>query len=104
DVEVEASLALAALHRLKGVITIAPHDGPLVKAAHIALPACAWAETEGTYVNNPDPGMKFGHKSLAQKSERALLPRGDARPGWELVARLARALGYAMDWKKLADV
>ena len=41
---------------------------------------------------------------MAQQSERALAPRGDARPGWELCARLARALGYAMDWKKLADV
>jgi NADH dehydrogenase/NADH:ubiquinone oxidoreductase subunit G len=39
-----------------------------------------------------------------QASERALTPRGDARPGWELVARLGRALGYALDWKKLSDV
>ena len=65
------------------------------KAAHIALPACAWAEVDGTYVNR---------QGTAQRSERALKPRGDARPGWELVARLARALGYAMDWKKLSDV
>jgi NADH-quinone oxidoreductase subunit G len=102
DVEIHAAEAQAALGKLKGVVTIAAHDGPLAKAAHIALPACSWAETEGTFVNNPDvPGIARG---IAQKSERALLPRGDARPGWELVARLGRALGYAMDWKKLADV
>ena len=33
-----------------------------------------------------------------------LKPRGDARPAWELVARLGRALGYAIDWRKLSDV
>jgi NADH-quinone oxidoreductase subunit G len=59
------------------------------------LPACSWAEAEGTYVNK---------KGLAQKSEKALAPKGDMKPGWLLVAELARALGYAMDWKKKADV
>jgi NADH-quinone oxidoreductase subunit G len=101
ELEVDSAVAQAALARLKAVVAIAAHDGPLAKAAHIALPACSWAETEGTYVNNPD---QPGKKSLPQRSERALQPRGDARPGWELVARLARALGYAMDWRTLADV
>jgi NADH-quinone oxidoreductase subunit G len=95
ELEVDAGEAREALSRLKGVVTIAAHDGPLAKAAHIALPCCAWAEVDGTYVNKD---------GLAQRSERALSARGDARPGWELVARLARALGYAMDWKKLSDV
>jgi NADH-quinone oxidoreductase subunit G len=95
ELEVDEAQAHKALTKLKGVVTIAAHDGPLAKAAHIALPACAWAEVDGTYVNK---------QGLAQRSERALRPRGDARPGWELVARLARTLGYAMDWKKLADV
>jgi NADH-quinone oxidoreductase subunit G len=95
ELEVPAAEAKEALSKLKGVVTIAAHDGPLATAAHIALPACAWAEVDGTYVNR---------QGLAQRSEPALVPRGDARPGWELVARLARALGYAMDWKKLADV
>ncbi len=76
-------------------MTIAAHDGPLAKAAHIALPACTWAEAEGNYVNR---------QGITQRSERALRPRGDARPGWALVVELARALGYAMDWKKLGDV
>jgi NADH-quinone oxidoreductase subunit G len=95
ELEVDAAEAKDAFAKLKGLVTIAAHDGPLTRAAHIALPSCSWAEVDGTYVN------KGG---LAQRSERALKPRGDARPGWELVARLARALGYAMDWKKLADV
>lgn len=95
ELEVDGAQAQKVLGKLKGVVTIAAHDGPLAKAAHIALPACAWAEVDGTYVNK---------KGLAQRSERALRPRGDARPGWELVSRLARALGYALDYKKLSDV
>jgi NADH-quinone oxidoreductase subunit G len=95
ELEVDEARAQAVLGKLKGLVTIAAHDGPLARAAHIALPACSWADAEGTYVNRD---------GLAQKSERALLPLGDARPGWELVARLGRALGYDIEWKKLADV
>ncbi len=95
ELEVDAQEAKNALAKLKGVVTIAAHEGPLVSASHIALPACAWAETDGTYVNR---------QGIAQRSERALLPRGEARPGWELVARLGRTLGYAMDWRTLSEV
>ena len=95
EVEIDPAEVKAALSKLKGVVTIAAHDGPLAKAAHIALPACTWAEADGTYVNK---------QGLAQRSEKALRARGDARPGWELVSRLARALGYALEYKKLADV
>src|SRR5262249_33583534 len=56
---------------------------------------CVWAEMEGTYVNR---------QGIAQRSERALRPRGDARAAWELVGELGRALGYAVPWKKLADI
>jgi NADH-quinone oxidoreductase subunit G len=95
ELEVDEAAAQSALGKLKGLVTIATHDGPLARAAHIALPACSWAEVDGTYVNRD---------GISQRSERALRPLGDARPGWELVARLARSLGYAIDWKKLADV
>ena len=56
--------------KLKGVVTIAAHDGPLAKAAHIALPACAWAEVDGTYVNR---------QGLAAE-ERARAPPARRRP------------------------
>jgi NADH-quinone oxidoreductase subunit G len=77
------------------LVTIASHDGPLVRRAHVALPACTWAEAEGTYVNS---------RGMAQKSERAIEPKGASRPGWELVSKLGEALGYATRWRKLKDV
>ena len=95
DVEVDAAELSAALDKLKAVVTIAAHDGPLVAAAHVALPACAWAEADGTFVNKD---------GIAQKSEWALRPRGEAEPAWRLVSRVAKALGYPLEYKKLADV
>ena len=61
----------------------------------MVLPACAWAETDGTFVN------KTGK---VQASERALRPLGDAQPGWLLVAKLGKALGFATSWKKLSEI
>lgn len=95
EVEVDDATAKSTLAKVRGSVVIAAHDGPLAMSAHIALPACAWAETNGTYVNKDN---------LAQKSERALKPRGDAKPGWSLVADLARALGYDMTWTKASEV
>jgi NADH-quinone oxidoreductase subunit G len=95
DVEVDAKEAKQTLSRLRGFVVIASHEGPLTQAAHVVLPACAWAETEGTYVNA---------KGLAQVSEKALRPLGDAQPGWKLVAELGKTLGFATAWKKLAEL
>ena len=94
EIEIDSAEAKAAL-RGKKLVTIAAHDGPLVSYAKIALPATAWAETDGTFVNK---------QGKAQQSERALRARGDALPGWLLVAKLGRALGYAMSWRKLSEV
>jgi NADH-quinone oxidoreductase subunit G len=95
ELEVDAGEARAALSKLKGLVTIAAHEGPLVKAAHIALPACSWAEADGSYVNK---------QSIVQRSDKALHRRGDARPGWDLVGQLGRALGYDTAWKSLTEL
>ncbi|MFO0553495.1 MAG: 2Fe-2S iron-sulfur cluster-binding protein [Polyangiaceae bacterium] len=94
EVEVDAAEISAAL-RSKKLVTIATHRGPLTQLAKVALPACSWAEVEGTYVN------KDGR---VQVSERALFPRGSAAPGWQLIGRLGKALGFATSWKKLSEV
>ena len=93
--DVEVSYDELKQLRSKKVVTIAAHDGPLTSVSRVALPAAAWAEAPGTYVNK---------QGTAQESERALQPRGDAMPGWLLVAKLGRALGYAIAWRKLSEV
>jgi len=94
EAELEPAEVASAL-KGKKVVTVAAHRGPLTSAAKVALPACAWAEVDGTFVNK---------SGKVQVSERALLARGSALPGWLLVAKLGRALGYAVPWKKLSEV
>jgi NADH-quinone oxidoreductase subunit G len=77
------------------LVTIAAHEGALTKAADVVLPACSWAEASGTYVNA---------KGLRQVADKALEPQGSSRPGFEQVARVARALGVEASWTKLKEV
>ncbi len=95
DLPGAAELLEAPLAKLAALVTIATHDGPLVRRAHVALPACTWAEAEGTYVNS---------RGMAQKSERAIDPKGASQPAWQLVSLLGESLGYATRWKKLKEV
>ena len=88
------------LRSLAALVVIAAHDGPLVKAAGVVLPACSWAETSGSYVNGP----RDGSKPLRQLAEKALEPQGSSRPGWYQVAALANAMGLEPTWNKLKDI
>jgi NADH-quinone oxidoreductase subunit G len=95
SVPTDAAAALKLLASLKVLVTVGIWRGPLTDAAHVLLPACSWAECDGTYVNA---------KRLAQRSMRALQPAGDSRPGWQLLAQLGVGLGFAMNWTRLSDV
>ena len=95
DIDVDASAAKNELSRLKGYVAICTHEGVISNVAHIALPACTWAETRGTFINED---------GIAQVADAALMPLGDAHPGWQLAVAVGRALGYAIDWKRRADL
>jgi NADH-quinone oxidoreductase subunit G len=77
------------------VVAIATHAGPLTEHAKVVLPATSWAEHGGTYVNA---------KGVRQVSDKALEPLGSSLPGWQLVAEVARALGYEPSWSKLKQI
>jgi NADH-quinone oxidoreductase subunit G len=94
DVDVDVS-ALTPLSRVGDVVLITPHEGPLTKFATVALPAASTFETEGSFVNA---------KGMAQGFKRALIPHGDAVPAWDLTARLGRALGCDLAYKKFKEV
>lgn len=63
----------------------AVHDTPLVRRAHVQLPAASWAEVDGTFTNA---------KNMVQRVRRAVAPHGDARSHLELLALLARKAGW----------
>jgi len=76
-------------------VTLGVWEGPLASAASIFLPTCSHAEAEGTFTNA---------KGIAQRSERALNPIGNAQPAWSILARVGQSLGYPTAWKKLKDI
>jgi len=65
--------------------------------ADIILPAALWAEGEGVMVNSER------NMTLAQK---AVEPPGEALPDWQIIARVACALGYdeAFSYSAAAEV
>ena len=76
-------------------MTIAAHDGALVRAAGVVLPACSWAEAGGSYVNA---------KGIRQLAEKALEPIGSSQPAYHQIAQLTIALGLEPTWGKMRDI
>jgi NADH-quinone oxidoreductase subunit G len=75
----------AALTQAEAVISFSAVLSPALQAhAHVVLPIAAFAETFGTFVNT---------EGLAQSFQGAVIPPGDARPGWKVLRVLGTELG-----------
>jgi NADH-quinone oxidoreductase subunit G len=70
---------VAALAKLPLVVVQDLFESPLTKAAHYSLPAAAWSEKDGTFVN---------HAGLAQTIHRAGRAPGEARAEGAVFAQL----------------
>ncbi|MFP5440549.1 MAG: molybdopterin-dependent oxidoreductase, partial [Gammaproteobacteria bacterium] len=67
------------------VVSDCVDDTDTLRHAHVALPALAWGEKDGTVTNS--------ERRISR--QRALLaPAGEARPDWWAIAQVARRLGY----------
>ena len=94
----DAQRARAALERAELVVVQDPHHPTETSSlAHAVLPAAAWPEKEGAMTSSE---RRIG---LAR---RAVAPPGEARADWEIIAALARHLGYgdAFAWPDSAAV
>ena len=67
----------------------------LTRCAHVVLPATTFAETDGTLTNL---------EGRVQRVRAAIVPVGEARPGWQIVRDLARRLGPHWPCESAADV
>jgi NADH-quinone oxidoreductase subunit G len=85
----------SALGNLKGLVTVAAHEGALTKAARVVLPAASWAESAGTFVNA---------KGHFQTADKAIEAQGSSEPAWALAAALGKTLGLSAQWSKLKEV
>ncbi|HTJ78139.1 MAG TPA: nitrate reductase [Rariglobus sp.] len=89
---------LAALEKAELVIVQdAYHPTETTRYADILLPGAVWAEAEGTMVNSER------NVTLMQK---AVEPPGDTLPDWEIITRVARAMGFgeAFPYRSASDV
>jgi sulfite reductase (NADPH) flavoprotein alpha-component len=92
------SRVIHALERAECVIVHdAYHPTETSRFADILLPGAMWAEAEGTMINSER------NVTLMQK---AVEPPGDARPDWEIVARVACAMGFesAFSYRNAGEV
>ncbi len=90
--------ARAALERAELVVVQDPHHPTETSSlAHAVLPAAAWPEKEGAMTSSE---RRIG------LVRRVVAPPGEAKPDWEIVAGLARHLGFgdAFAWPDSAAV
>ena len=79
--QVRASLAALELV----VVQDAYHPTETTQYADVLLPAAQWGEKSGTMTNS---------ERLVARSTAMLPPPGEARPDWEIIAAVARRMGF----------
>jgi len=57
--------------------------------ADVILPACSWAEKEGTFTNT---------ERRVQRFYQAIRPLGESRPDWQIITELSARLGVPMKY------
>jgi NADH-quinone oxidoreductase subunit G len=90
------ALEPALRDRLAELIYVGPFVDGGAGQASLLLPAAAWSEEDGTFVNFE------GH---VQWTRRCHLPRGEGRPGWRSALDVAHAAGIELGkWTSAGDV
>jgi NADH-quinone oxidoreductase subunit G len=84
-----------ALAKVKRLIALSSHEGPVAGAAKVLLPAATWAEADGSYVNR---------QGLVQDSDKVIPPQGDSKAAFRWLIELAAALEQPFSFKKLAEL
>jgi NADH-quinone oxidoreductase subunit G len=86
----------AALAKVRSVIAVDSVMNTVVENANIVLPAAAFAESEGTYVN---------YETRAQRFYQVFQPKAPIAPSWRWLADIAAAAsGSASSWQHVDDV
>jgi NADH-quinone oxidoreductase chain G len=65
------------------------------RLADVVLPACSYAEKNGTFTNS---------EGFVQKVRRALDPIGDSRPDWEILSAVSVLMGYPLEYEDAAEI
>jgi formate dehydrogenase (NADP+) alpha subunit len=85
----------AALAKAELVVVQDMFLSPTAAAAHCVLPACSFAEKDGTMTN-------IEHR--IQRLNQAIPPLGASMPDWSILEEVAKAMGHPMGFFKASDV
>jgi NADH-quinone oxidoreductase subunit G len=89
-----AALDPAVRSRVASVVFVGPFLSGAAEGADVRLPAAAWAEEDGSFVN---------FDGRVQRVRRCHPPRGEGRPGWRVACDLAAAAKAEMPQWTSAD-
>jgi formate dehydrogenase alpha subunit len=65
------------------------------KFAHLILPACSFAEKDGSFTSQ---------EGRVQKVNRAIEPVGEAKADWEIFSELSRELQYPLEYENAHEI
>ncbi len=105
-IAVESDIPAGFFDGIECVAALDWRNTDAVKAAHIVLPTTAWVEMDGIYVNNEGRAQRFNKvmtpglpiKGLdpslhPPRHHTAIVPGGDSRPAWRVIADIITGLG-----------
>jgi len=84
-----------ALEKLELLICQDPFMTETAKLAHFVLPACTFAEKEGTFTNQ---------EGKVQRVRQTMDPLGESLPDWHIMSAIASGLDYAVEYESSQDI
>ncbi len=84
-----------ALQRVELLICQDPFLTESGRLAHFVLPACTYAEKEGTFTNLEGRVLRI---------RQAMDPIGESVPDWHIMAAIASGLGYPLEYESAQDI
>ncbi len=85
----------AALERLELLVVQDPFLTETGRQAHFVLPACTYAEKDGTYTNLEGRVLRI---------RQAMDPIGESLPDWHIMTALADAMGCRWEYQSTNDI
>jgi formate dehydrogenase alpha subunit len=85
----------AALERLELLVVQDPFLTETAKIAHFVLPACTYAEKEGTFTNLEGRVLRI---------RQAMDSLGESLPDWHIMTALANAMGCQWEYQSANDI
>ncbi|MDQ3855008.1 MAG: molybdopterin-dependent oxidoreductase, partial [Chloroflexota bacterium] len=91
----DPDLAARALSRLEFLVVQDMFRTPTAELAHVVLPACSWAEKDGTYTSA---------ERRIQRVNKALKTQGQSLPDWTVLVQVMVRMGYELPYRRSEDI